>query len=139
MSRRAFSLAELMVAMLVVSVGLLSIAGAIIYSTRVGALAARQTQALQYAKQIIALSKLANLPRVNPINDPATDRIPVGAPPFQNQIQDSPEYRRNIRMQPLSNDPADYRSQLYSIDVTVYWYDRGQELSLRNQAVHRSP
>lgn len=139
MSRRAFSLAELMVAMLVVSVGLLSIAGAVIYSTRVGALAARQTQALQYAKQIIALSKLANLPKVTPINDAPADRTAVSAPPFQDQITNSSDYRRNIRMQPVSTDPNDYRSQLYNIDVTIYWFDRGRELSLRDQAVHRSP
>lgn len=125
--------------MLVVSIGLLSIAGAVIYSTRIGAQAARQTQALQYAKQIIALSKLANLPRVTPINDAPADRIAVGAPPFQDQVANSPDYRRNVRMQPLSTDPNDYRSQLYNIDVTIYWFDRGRELSLRDQAVHRSP
>lgn len=128
-----------MVAMLVVAVGLLSIAGAVIYSTRIGAQAARQTQALQYAKQIIALSKLANLPRVTPINNTASDRIAVAAPPFQEHIKDHPDYRRNVRMQPLSTDPNDYRSQLYNIDVTIYWFDRGRELSLRDQAVHRSP
>ena len=139
MFRRAFSLAELMVAMLVVSIGLLSIAGAVIYSTRIGTQSARQTRALQYSKQIIALSKLSNLPRVAPINDAPGDRVPMEAPPFQSQITASPDFKRNVRMQPLSNDPNDYRSQLYNVDVTVYWYDRGRELSLRDQAIHRSP
>lgn len=138
MSKRAFSLAELLLALTVVSMGLLAIAGAVIYSTRVGGQAARQTRALQYAKQIIALSKLYNLPRVAPINDLPASRVAVNAPPFQDYVSADPQYRRNLRMQVLATDPNDYRSQLYRIEVSVFWFDRGIERSLRDVSVHRA-
>lgn len=139
MCKRAFSLAELIIALGVVSVGLLSISGAVVYSTRTGAQAARQTQALQYAKQLIQLSKLYNLPRVSPINDPPSARVAVAAAPFAGNIQALPDYTRNIRMTQVSAVPTDHRSQLYRIDVIIYWWDRGRELSLTDSAIHRSP
>lgn len=130
---------EILLASAVVAVGLLSIAGAVIYSTRVGAQAARQTVALQYAKQLIQLSKLYNLPRVAPINDAPSARTAVDAAPFAGVVSPNANYRRNLRMTPLSSVPTDYRSQLYQIDVTVYWQDRGREVYLHDSAVHRAP
>ena len=125
--------------MAVVAVSLLATAGSIIYANRTGAQAARQTVALQYAKQLIQLSKLYNLPRTAPINDSPAARVAVDAAPFASNMSPNSSYKRNLRMSALSSTPGDYRSQLYRVDVTIYWYDRGQELSLSDSSIHRSP
>lgn len=125
--------------MAVVAVSLLATAGSIIYANRTGAQAARQTVALQYAKQLIQLSKLYNLPRTAPINDSPASRVAVDAAPFASNMSPNSSYKRNLRMSALSSTPGDYRSQLYRVDVTIYWYDRGQELSLSDSSIHRSP
>lgn len=136
---RGFSLLEILIATAVVTVGILSIAGAVAYSTKVGAQAARQTRALQFAKQIIQLSKLYNLPKTAPIVDSPAARNPIDAAPFSALIAPDANYRRNVRMVPLALSPTDYRSQLYQIDVSVYWFDRGREVSLQDVAIHRAP
>lgn len=125
--------------MAVVTLGLLAISGAMIYATRVGSQANRQTRALQYAKQLMALSKLYNLPRAGPINDSAAARIAVNAPPFEKEVLADSLYTRNIRMAAVSASSSDYRAQLYQVDVTIYWKDRGREVSLHQRAIHRAP
>lgn len=126
-------------ALAVAAVGLLALAGAVAYSTRTGAQAARQTTALQYAKQLLQLSKLYNLPKVNPINDAASARTAIDGAPFVGVMQPDANYKRNLRMVPLATSATDYRSQLYRIDVSVFWFDRGREVQLRDSALHRAP
>lgn len=121
------------------AVALLAIAGAVIYSTRMEGRAGRATQALHYANQMVELSKLYNLPKLAPINDPPAARNPIQAPPFAQEIYADDTFRRNIRMTWVNSGSGDYRNELYQVDVTIYWYERSKEESLHVAGLHRIP
>lgn len=139
MTRSAFSLAEVIVAIGVLAIGLLAIAGTVIYSTRMEGRAGRATQALHYANQMVDLSKLYNLPKVAPINDAPAARQPINAPPFDQEIYANDLFRRNLTMTWVNSSPADYRHELYQVDVTIYWFERSKEESLHVVGLHRVP
>ena len=139
MRLRAFSLAEVIVAIGVLAVALMAIAGAVIYSTRMEGRAGRATEALHYANQIIDLSKLYNLPKVAPIHDPPAARRPVNAPPYDQEIYANDLFRRNVRMTWVNSSSGDYRNELYQVDVTIYWFERSKEESLHVAGLHRVP
>jgi prepilin-type N-terminal cleavage/methylation domain-containing protein len=137
--KRAFSLLEVLLAMAVLAIGGLSIVGSVIYATRMESSAGRATQALYLANQISDLCKLYNLPVTAPINDGVAARNPVDGPPFAGEIYANDTFRRNIRMTHLDPSGSTYRSQLYQIDVSVYWWERNQEKSVSLTAIHRVP
>ena len=139
MNRRGFSLAEVIVAMGVMAIALMALAGAVIYSTRMEGRAGRATEALHYANQMIDLSKLYNLPKVAPINDPPSARRTLNAPPFDQDIYANDVFRRNLKMTWVNSGASDYRNELYQADVTIYWYERTKEESLHVTGLHRSP
>ncbi|MBN9419154.1 hypothetical protein ABS71_14385 [bacterium SCN 62-11] len=139
MRPRAYSLAEVMVAIGVLSIGLLAIAGSVIYSTRMGGRAGRATEALHYANQMVDLSKLYNLPKVAPIQDAAAARRPINAPPFDMDIYANDLFRRNIHMTWVNSSASDYRNELYQVDVTIYWFEKNKEESLHVVGLHRCP
>lgn len=139
MKRNAFSLAEVIVAIGVLAIGLLAIAGTVIYSTRMEGRAGRATQALHYANQMVDLSKLYNLPKVAPINDAPVARRPLHAPPFHQEIYANDLFRRNVTMTWVNSSAGDYRNELYQVDVTIYWFERSKEESLHVVGLHRVP
>lgn len=123
----------------VLAVGLMAIAGSVIYSTRMEGRAGRATQALHYANQLLDLSKLYNLPKIAPLNDLPGDRRPIDAPPFTQDIYANDIFKRNITMTWVNSSATDYRNELYQVDVTVYWYERSKEESLHVTGLHRAP
>lgn len=128
-----------MVAIGVLAIGLLAIAGSVLYSTRMEGRAGRATQALHYANQMIDLSKLYNLPKVAAIQDPPAARRPLNDPPFDQEIYANDLFRRNIHMTWVNSSSGDYRNELYQVDVTIYWFERSKEESLHVVGLHRSP
>lgn len=136
---RAFSLLEVLLAMAVLSLSLMALAGAVIYSMRMESRAGRATEALHLANQISDLSKLYNLPKNAPINDALASRVAINAPPFAADIYANDLFRRNINMTWVNSSPSDYHSELYQIDVTVYWWERSKEESIHLTSLHRIP
>lgn len=137
--KKGFSLLEVLLAMAVIVVGLFAIVGSVIYSLRMEARAGHATEALFYANQLVDLSKLYNLPKVSPIVDAATARTPVSAAPYTTEVKANTNYTRNIQMTWVNPSAADYRNQLYQVDVSVYWMEQGHEESVRVSALHRAP
>lgn len=152
---RGFSLAEVLVAMFVIVVGISGVTSAIYWGTAKADTGQNISQASNYARVLMetivlkglvkqeTVNKGSNLPSAaSGINDPPTARIPVFDPPSDFSaltndfaISDSSgkrdRYRRNIstvRLAPANSTDAlggNHFANMFRVTVTVYWNDGG--------------
>ncbi len=141
----------------VVAFGIIFIAAISLHATLSGGLKAtrhsgRMTEAVNYGRQLVELIRVRNLPfnqdRVPParesgLNDRLLERRPLAAPPFGNSdfagLPETANFRRNIRMERVSDSSESFEYHLMKITVTVYWSESGDERSVQLSTYHRQP
>lgn len=140
---RGVSLLEVLFAILVLSIGILALSGAMAYGLRGGKQGARSTEATGYARRLVDEVRSRNLPFVAPINDAAADRVPLSNAPFggASGMPANTAMTRNISMNLLkaakTGDATDYRNDLAQVVVRVYWFDEHTEKHVEPRALHR--
>ena len=83
--------------------------------------------AVFHARRLMALIRERGYPKENvsatPLGfqDAPAARVPLHAVPFDGDFPADTGYTRNLYTEPLSPNPADYRSKVYRVKVSVYW------------------
>lgn len=141
---RGFSLAEVMIAILVIVIGLAGVTAALVYGIRNSTRGKYISESTQLARTILEYTQNTGLvDSASPgepwptsesgVNDEAPERRFLNAPPLGG-LSFLPErveqYRRNISVRRLSDDPNNHRYNLARVTVNVYWND--------TQGEHRS-
>lgn len=133
-----------MIAGTIVLLVLLSLLGTIGYGLQGTRDAEGNQEAVFHARTMLELIRERRLAQDPGFNDPATARIALDAPPFEPKPRgdDFPAqtgYTRRVVTSQLSTDPADYRSKMYRIDVTIYWKIKARENSFHLVGYYRAP
>lgn len=141
--RAGFSLIEVLIAVGVLGIGILSLVAALAYGSRAGGYAGRLSEATGYGRELINLIRSQNIPFNSPINDAPSARVALDAPPFGGLLPSGTSFTRNIQMQRLKaatdGGSDDYRFDLYRVTVMIYWRERDVEKHVRLDALHRKP
>jgi len=142
---------EVLVAMAVLTIGILAVCSVFAMGLRAEGQGGRITEATNYARQLIDLMRVNNkafsgtnggVPDSSSgVNDGASTRAALDAPPFGNGLMPAGTlYRRNIQVKTTgSGATGDYRNDLRQITVTVYWTDHGSERGITLLALARRP
>lgn len=151
--RRGLSLAEVLVAVFVVGVGVLATASTLYYSLGAAGDAERRSQAVFWGREMLDLVRARNLPfqpdvptAPDPINDGDYDndaddsgpRRAFNAPPFALDFPDT-NFERRIEMKRLSNDPNHHLYQVVAIKVTLFWNEGATEKKVTLWSYHQRP
>ncbi len=139
------TLLEILIAVAVLAVGILTLLSALGMSLRSSSHGARVSEATGYARTLVSLIRANNLPVTNPINDPPSARVPLanalGSVP--SNLPSNTGMTRNITMREMktatTGAPDDYLVNLYQVDVTVFWQDPGGERNVALHALHQLP
>lgn len=154
--KRGFSLAEVLISISVIAIGLLGTLAALSYGVRGQKVSGDYTLATNYARQLIELVRVRNLDWQDPLpaglvdtvgggglDDPTTQTRPLGSAPFQadfvglNTVDQN--FRRSIQIARVSNVPTDYRYRIKQITVSVYWWDKRKLKRLTMLGYHAQP
>lgn len=135
---------ETLIAGTIVLLVLLSLLGTIGYGLQGTRDAEGNQEAVFHARTMLELIRERRLAQNPGFSDPATARIPLDSPPFEPKPrgEDFPAdsgYTRRVVTSQLSADPADYRSKVYRIDVTVFWKVKDRENSFHLVGYYRAP
>lgn len=144
---RGFSLIEVMVAVGVLAVGILGVFACFAFGMRAEELADRKTQATYRARQLVDLIRTRNLPFLgvcppptsSGLNDPPGQKRPLNDPPFANDFASDTGFSRSIRIERVSNNPADYAYDMVRVRVVLYWNQKGTDRELELEVLHRRP
>lgn len=152
---RGLTLVEVLVAIFVVSVGILGTLSAIWYGIRSERYAERRTTAVFVCRELMNLIRSRNEPfntgtfpaLGSPLNDgnyddDGDDNGPkrlLNDPPFGNDFSGAENFRRRIEMKRLSTDPNNHLSDLAAIKVTVFWNEGASEKRVTLWAYHKDP
>lgn len=130
------TLVEVMVAVAVLALGLLSLLGALAFGLRASETGARHAEATQHAKRYLALVRQRNLvfavesplPDADSgLNDVPTMRRTLDEPPFADDFPEDAGFQRRLTLEWVY-PPGDPRhGRLARISATVFWDDRGVE------------
>lgn len=154
--QRGLSMVELMIAIFVVSVGVLGTVSALWYGIKSEKGSERRSHAVFQARELINILRAGNYPFSNPahlvvgsdVNDGDIDndgddngaRRPFNDPPFGNHFPNNPfNFERRIEMKQVSNDPNNHLSNMAAIKVTVYWNEGSSTKEVSLWSYHRRP
>lgn len=150
---RGLSLAEVMVAIFVASIGLLGTASVLWYSLKAEKGAEQRLQGVFWAREMLNTIRARNLPfqpdipsAPNPLNDGSYDdpgddtgpRRAFNAAPFAEDYPDL-NFQRRIEMKRVSNDPLSHLYNVAVIKVTLFWNDGERTRSVTLCGYHRRP
>lgn len=138
------SLVELLIAIFVVSVGVLGTLSALWYGIRSERYAERRTEAVNICRELVNVIRTHGYARRGSIymvpNSELNDgdyyddsdddgvRHPFNAPPFANLYPDNPyNFERHVEMVMLSDDPNSHLYNLAGVKVTLLWDEGGSE------------
>lgn len=155
-SRRGLSMVELLIAIFVVSVGILGTVSALWYGIKSERQSERRAHAVFQARELINVIRAGNYPFSNPanlvigsdVNDGDIDndsddngpRKPFNATPFGNEFPNNPfNFERRIEMKQLSTDPTNHLSNVVAIKVSVFWNEGDSLKEVTLWAYHRRP
>lgn len=153
-SPRGLTLVEVLVAIFVVSVGVLGAMSALWYGIRAERYAERRTTGVFVCRELLNLIRSRNEPfnSTFPVigsdlndgnydndSDDSGPRRPLNHPPFANDFSGAENFRRRIEMKRLSTDPNSHLSSLAAIKVTVFWDEGGHEKWVTLWAFHKDP
>lgn len=148
MTRKGMTLVEVMVAVAVLALGLLSLLGALAFGLRASESGARHAEATQHAKRYLALIRQRNLafavedplPGVSSgLMDGSSVRRALNAAPFASDFPPNLSFRRRLVLSwayPVG-DPR--HGRLARLESTVFWSDRGVERSVQLVGYAKKP
>lgn len=136
---RGFSLAEVLIAILVVAIGLAGVTSALVYGIQNSKRGKEVSESSQLARTFFEYMQQTS------VIDTAGITAPDGWPDSESGINDGPQarrllneapfgavsfvpervsrYKRNISLERLSDDPSSHRYKLARVTVRVYWED----------------
>ncbi|MFN8609265.1 MAG: prepilin-type N-terminal cleavage/methylation domain-containing protein [Vulcanimicrobiota bacterium] len=126
MHSRGFSLIEVLVAVLLMSVSLLALYAAMTYGVRANAHGKLLGEATNAGREILCLIKgrgWAGDPNYTSLlNDPVDARLPLNAAPFEDDLASyaTSPFTRNLSVRRLG-PPGTFRHELVSLKVVIYW------------------
>lgn len=151
---RGLTLVEVLVAIFVVSVGVLGTSAVLWYAIKGERNAERRTQAVYWAREMLNTIQAQNLPFVSgnppappaPLNDGDYDsdgddngpRRAFNAPPFENSFPNL-NFERRIEMKVLSTDNNSHLSQIAAIKVTLFWNEGAKQKQVTIWGYHTRP
>lgn len=136
-TRYGFSLAEVMIAILVIVIGLAGVTASLVYGVKNSKRGREVSESSQISRAVFEYMQNTNLidmadldrPTEWPdedsgINDKEEERRLLNDPPFGG-VYFRPEYvaqyRRNIKIERVSNDITSHRHKLARVTVRIYW------------------
>ena len=132
-----FSLAEVMIAILVIVIGLAGVTAALVYGIRNSTRGKYISESTQIARTILEYTQATHLvDNLSPgepfptgdsgINDAPSARKVLNESPFGG-LAFLPErvemYRRNVSVERVSDDPSSHQYNLARVTVAVFWND----------------
>ncbi|MBM4073169.1 MAG: hypothetical protein FJ271_30240 [Planctomycetes bacterium] len=142
-SRAGFSQVEILVAVAVLSIGILGVCATFAFALRAESQAGALTEAVGYARTMTELIRVNNLPFKQPVQpellDGANTRRALNEAPFASDLPAGTPFTRNISVQLRSNQSGNYLNTVARITVTIFWYDRGTERRYALVSEHRQP
>lgn len=145
MKRRAFSQIEVLVAVAVLSVGLLALFAAFTYHLRATRYAEERAAAASLNQRLIEWIRTENDFKVAVpvgLRDAPDERRTLNEPPLQAETFSADElrrYRRNLNVTRVSSNLNDYRYRLWHIKASLFWESNGSPRSCVFEAYHRQP
>ena len=148
---RGFSQVEVLVAVFVLSVGILGVFGAFAYGMDSANHSARLSEAVGYARQLIELVRSRNLPFQGSLppasNSGLYDTLTtdwaslkdLNAAPFAVDLPANTGFKRRIRVTRLSADSTSYQYEIAEIRVAVFWREKNRQRQVEFVAHHRKP
>lgn len=148
------SMVELLIAIFVVSVGVLGTISALWYGIRSERYSERRTHAIYQARELMNIIRARNEPFNNDhlvlgsdLNDGDYDndaddglvRKPFNAPPFTSDFDNEFQFERSVEMKLVSTNPNDHRSKLVALKVMLFWNEGDQEKKVTLWTYHRRP
>lgn len=136
---------ETMVAGTVVMLVLLALLGTIAFGLAGTRNAEGHQKAVYHAQRLLDLTRERGLARGKTtdttvgFSDAEDARIPLNAAPFAGDFERAEGYTRRLVTRRLSDDPSQYESKLFEIEVTVFWTVKGRESHFRLVGVDRVP
>lgn len=152
---KGYSLAEVLVAVFVLSVSLLGTAAALHYGMQAVLHGSLMTEASANARALLEIMQAENRPfsstalpdSSSGFNDaPGVNRA-LNAPPFNlpdYKLEPASRYQRHIEVQSYSQPSDSAAAQAWKVDVrqvtvTVFWYESGRSRSLALRSFCRRP
>ena len=153
---RGLTLAELMIAIFVVSVGILGTISSLWYGIKSEKGSERRTNAVFLGRELANLVRSRNLPFADPtyltigsaINDGDYDndaddngaRQPFNAAPFANDFPTNElNFERRIEIKLMSSSANNHLNDIVAIKVTLYWDEGGSRKEATTWAYHKRP
>lgn len=150
-STRGFSQVEVLIAVFVLSVGILGVLGAFAYGMEASNHSARLSEAVGYARQLVELVRSRNLPFQGSLPPAASSGLndassttwsslkELHAAPFAVDLPPNTGFRRLIQVSRVSNTVTDYRYDIARIRVVVFWREKNRQKQFELVAEHRKP
>jgi len=144
--RQGFSQVEILIAVAVLTVGILGVCATFAFALRAETQAGALTDAVTHARTLTELVRVQNLPFSAPAGQPglydsAGTRRPLNYAPFADKLPADTIFTRNILIERRSGaTPATaYLNNIARITVSVYWNDHGTERKVTLVSEHRQP
>lgn len=138
---------EVILALAIISLGLLGVASVYTFGTAAGRTSDRQVVALRLAEELLEKIRVQNMAFeagyppawLQPHGEVASEEpVPLDSPPFRGQFAAESGFLRQVRMRRLAQ-AGDYRANLVELDVRVGWSLEGRERWVELKAVHARP
>lgn len=134
---RALTLLEVLVAMSVVVLVILSLIGTTAFVLRGAQSSQGREAAMAEAQRLLEIVRERDLSSAPGFNDPPSARHLLEAPPFQLDFSPGSGLKRRIVTSRLSTSPSHHLYKVYKVSVTLYWEAKGRESHLVLETLDR--
>ncbi len=139
-SQKGFSLVELLVVIVVVSVALLGILASLAFGLNASDHAQRMTQATNLAREAITLLRDNNVAFTPALKDPITAKGKDWIDNFPSPLDSLPkDTNMKMKVDITTSLGTGYKANLARIQVTIFWTIKGHEKHIDLVAYQRKP